>query len=69
MQIKNMLGAVSSRSAEVVVNEPVNVVSQPKGGSIKEGGLVRFGCRTGSEPLSYQWYLNGEPIGVKLAHR
>ena len=66
VQIKNMLGAVSSRSAEVVVNEPVNVVSQPKGGSIKEGGFARFWVSaTGSEPLSYQWYLNGEPIEGK----
>ena len=66
MQIKNMLGAVISRSAEVVVNEPVNVVSQPKGGSIKEGGFARFWVSaTGSEPLSYQWYLNGEPIEGK----
>ena len=66
VQIKNMLGAVISRSAEVVVNEPVNVVSQPKGGSIKEGGFARFWVSaTGSEPLSYQWYLNGEPIEGK----
>ena len=66
VQIKNMLGAVLSRNALVVVNEPVSLVTQPKGKNVIEGGYARFWvAATGSEPFSYQWYLNGEPIEGK----
>ena len=44
MQIKNMLGAVISRSAEVVVNELVNVLS-------KRAGIKRRFCVFGCRPL------------------
>ena len=61
-----MLGAVLSRNALVVVNEPVSLVTQPKGKNVIEGGYARFWvAATGSEPFSYQWYLNGEPIEGK----
>ncbi|MBN86191.1 MAG: hypothetical protein CL885_01565 [Dehalococcoidia bacterium] len=66
VQIMNSLGTVFSRYAEIVVDEPVTIVTQPEGKSIKEGGFARFWVSaTGSEPLSYQWYLDGSPIEGK----
>jgi len=60
VEVKNMLGAVFSREAGVVVDEPVSVTVQPSGATLLQGeDAVMWVLATGSEPLSYQWQKDG----------
>ena len=60
VQVKNMLGAMFSRKAAVVVDEPVLIVAQPIGATLLQGeDAVMWVLATGSKPLSYQWQKDG----------
>jgi hypothetical protein len=60
VEVKNMLGAMFSREAAVVVDEPVSVTVQPSGATLLQGeDAVMWVLATGSEPLSYQWQKDG----------
>jgi hypothetical protein len=72
VEVKNMLGAMFSREAAVVVDEPVSIVVQPIGATLLQGeGAMLWALATGSEPLSHQWQKDGvalaEQTGVSLA--
>jgi len=60
VEVKNMLGAMFSRAAEVVVDEPVSITVQPSGATLLQGeDAVMWVLAKGSEPLSYQWQKDG----------
>ena len=60
VQVKNMLGAMFSRKAAVVVDEPVLIVAQPIGATLLQGeDAVMWVLAMGSKPLSYQWQKDG----------
>ena len=63
VEVKNLLGALFSRKAEVVVDEPVSVTVQPAGATLLQGEeAVLWVLAKGSEPLSYQWQKDGVAI-------
>ena len=60
VEVKNSLGAIFSRQAEVVVDEPVSITVQPSGATLLQGeDVVMWVLAKGSEPLSYQWQKDG----------
>ena len=60
VEVKNLLGAMFSREAAVVVDEPVTITVQPGGATLLQGeDAVMWALATGSEPLSYQWQKDG----------
>jgi hypothetical protein len=60
VEVKNLLGAMFSRAAAVVVDEPVTITVQPGGATLLQGeDAVMWALATGSEPLSYQWQKDG----------
>ncbi|MBC8244538.1 MAG: immunoglobulin domain-containing protein, partial [Verrucomicrobia bacterium] len=60
VEVKNLLGAMFSREAEVVVDEPVSITVQPSGATLLQGEeAVMWVLAKGSEPLSYQWQKDG----------
>ena len=67
--VSNGAGRVESESITVTVVQPASIVSQPEGGQATLGdSFVLSVAATGTEPLSYQWYHDGELItGANLA--
>ena len=60
VEVKNLLGAMFSRKAEVIVDEPVSITVQPSGATLLQGGdAVMWVLAKGSEPLSFQWQKDG----------
>lgn len=55
---------ISNREADPMVGVAPTITLQPTGGSVGFGSsyALRVGA-TGSETLSYQWSLNGNPVG------
>jgi hypothetical protein len=60
VEVKNLLGAMFSREAAVVVDEPVTITVQPSRATLLQGeDAVMWALATGSVPLSYQWQKDG----------
>ncbi len=60
--VSNAGGSVTSAPATLVVSDPV-MVAPPQGGTAAAEGDFTFAVEAaGTEPLSYQWYFNGEPL-------
>ena len=58
--INNSAGRLESEPIEVSVIQPVSIVSQPLAVTASIGGKAVFEVAvTGSEPITYQWKLNG----------
>lgn len=58
--ITNSLGAVTSEVALLTVHLPPSIITQPVGQTVVFGTNVTFTvAATGTEPLGYQWRLNG----------
>lgn len=58
--VSNALGAVVSSAAQLTVLAPPVIVTQPAGQTVAPGANVTFTVvASGSEPLTYQWRLNG----------
>lgn len=59
----NVTGRVVSSNAVLTAITPVAIKTQPKGRTVATGGKVVFSTKaTGTTPITYQWYLNGNPI-------
>jgi len=60
VEVSNSFGAVTSVPATLVVLIPPSITLEPITVSVLPGALVNFiVVATGSQPLSYQWRLNG----------
>jgi hypothetical protein len=63
--LTNSLGATTSTVATLTVMIPPKITSQPVNIATNVGGTVFFTTGvSGSQPLSYQWYLNGQPLDL-----
>ncbi|MDA1273734.1 MAG: immunoglobulin domain-containing protein [Verrucomicrobia bacterium] len=63
VEISNFAGTVRSQTVELLVNVPVTVSVPPEDAQAGLGGLARFAVVvSGSEPIIYQWSLNGIAI-------
>ena len=63
--ITNVYGAATSTVASLLVEAPVSatILSQPYGDTVPVGGYYNFSVAAGgTPPLTYQWFLNSEPI-------
>ncbi len=61
--VGNVAGTATSSAAVLSVNVPVSLGTQPVGGALNAGGSVSLSVTaTGTAPLTYQWFRNGEPI-------
>ncbi len=60
--VTNRLGDATSRSALLVVNDPITITTQPIARTVNPGTAVSFTvAATGTSP-GYQWRRNGAPI-------
>ncbi|MFA6410848.1 MAG: immunoglobulin domain-containing protein, partial [Candidatus Buchananbacteria bacterium] len=60
---KNGVGFVDSEVATLTVNDPVAITGQPVSQTADLGDPVTLAVTaTGTEPLSYQWYKNGQML-------
>jgi hypothetical protein len=60
---RNSCGTVQSNLKIITVNTPPDITYQSPGSSICEGNPLALNVAvTGSNPMSYQWYLNSNPI-------
>jgi hypothetical protein len=58
----NSLGSVTSAVATLTVDAAPFITMQPTGQEAEIGSSVTFNvAASGTQPLSYQWYLNGSP--------
>jgi len=63
LHVSNDCGTAESSAAVVVVRVAPTITSQPTGQTLCEGeSLLLSISATGSEPLHYQWHLDGAPI-------
>ena len=61
--VSNDAGHIQSDLIPITVVQPVSIVSQPSGGDAVLGGSFKFDvAASGTEPISYQWYLSGNII-------
>ncbi|MEE8143628.1 MAG: immunoglobulin domain-containing protein, partial [Planctomycetota bacterium] len=61
--ISNSCEEISSDPAVLVVQVSPVIISDPMSSTACEGGVVKFTVvASGTEPLSYQWRVNGVPI-------
>ena len=61
--ITNAVGSVTSADAQLTLNGPPSIVSQPQGQTVALGQSASFTVTaSGSEPLAYQWRFNGNNI-------
>ncbi len=54
--------SVTSNAAQLVVNEPVQISSQPSAQQVCEGSTARFTVTASGTVTGYQWYRNGQAI-------
>ena len=63
VQVSNALGSVRSSNATLQVLTPVKVTVQPPSRTVLESRKTVFVVHAkGSPPLTYQWWLNGNPL-------
>jgi len=61
--VSNVVGSVVSDGAQVTLNTPVSIVTQPASVMVNPGGATRFSVTaSGTAPLTYQWRKNGTPL-------
>ncbi|MDB6065752.1 MAG: delta-60 repeat domain protein [Pedosphaera sp.] len=62
--VTNLFGKASSPAATLTVLVPPYLITAPQGLSAGVGATVDLSvAAAGSQPLSYQWYQNGSPLG------
>jgi hypothetical protein len=63
--VSNMAGSTNSATATLTVNVPPTLVLQPVNQTVRIGKNVTFSASAnGTEPLFYQWRLNGSNIST-----
>lgn len=63
VEVSNTCGDATSMAALVVVREAPAIAASPMGTTACEGDSASFSVTaTGSDPLTYQWFLNGVAI-------
>jgi hypothetical protein len=65
VRVTNSFGAVTSMVAVLTVEAPTNatILVQPYGDVVPAGGYVNLSVvAAGTPPLSYQWFLNKQPL-------
>ncbi|MCS5575458.1 MAG: immunoglobulin domain-containing protein, partial [Pseudomonadales bacterium] len=63
VEVVNAIGSVRSTVAEVAVVEPVTIVQQPVDATVIQGNNAMLTVlASGSDPVYYQWYHNGEAV-------
>ncbi|MFM7102542.1 MAG: immunoglobulin domain-containing protein, partial [Verrucomicrobiota bacterium] len=66
--VSNRAGSATSGTATLVVLEPPVLTGQPRSKTVNVGDTTLFGVTaTGSPPLEFQWYHNGEPVAGATA--
>lgn len=66
--VSNFAGAAQSQPAQISLLQPVEIVSHPVSASILAGQPHELSVAvSGSEPISYQWLRNGQPIAGATA--
>jgi hypothetical protein len=61
--VTNPTGRVVSSNAVLTAITPVAIKTQPTSRTVATGGKVVFSAKaTGTKPITYQWYLDGNPI-------
>jgi hypothetical protein len=61
--VGNAVGTVTSTAAVLTVNTPVSITTQPVGLALNAGATGALSVSvTGTAPLTYQWFRNGEAI-------
>ena len=68
VEVENMAGRVTSAEIVLTVFVPPTITTQPADGEEKMGDDHTFTvAATGTQPLSYQWFFNGQRISNALA--
>ena len=66
--LTNPIGSVTSNAASLSFNEPVNIVTPPRGAVLNPGASVTLSVTaTGTGPFSYQWRKDGRVIDKATA--
>ncbi len=61
--VSNSVGSETSDPATLTVNQPPAIAVQPQNQTVSSGNTAVFSVTaTGSEPLTYQWHINGSNI-------
>jgi uncharacterized repeat protein (TIGR02543 family) len=61
--VTNVAGSVTSSNAQLTVNVPPAITTQPQGLTVNQGSDAAFTVlANGTAPLAYQWYFGGLPI-------
>lgn len=61
--VSNFAGAVTSAAARLTVNTPLTIATPPESQTVKLGERASFQVVvSGTEPVTYQWRLNGTDI-------
>lgn len=61
--VTNAAGGATSQVASLTVNIPPSITTPPTGVNGTAGGSASFtAAATGTAPLGYQWYFNGNPL-------
>jgi hypothetical protein len=61
--VTNFAGSVTSAVATLIVNVPPLIISEPQSETVTVGQSASFSVvASGTEPLSYQWSLNGTAL-------
>jgi hypothetical protein len=61
--VSNVVGSATSAAAVLSVNTPVSITTQPAAVALNLGASTTFTVKaSGTAPLTYQWYRNGEAI-------
>jgi hypothetical protein len=71
VRVSNEFGAVTSAVATLTVDAPTNatIVLQPYGDTIPVGGYFNASvAASGTPPLTYQWFFNGEMVADATNH-
>ncbi|MCS5572635.1 MAG: immunoglobulin domain-containing protein, partial [Pseudomonadales bacterium] len=63
VEVVNAIGSARSTIVEITVIEPVRIVQQPVDATVIQGNNAMLAVlASGSEPVYYQWYHNGEAV-------
>ena len=66
--VSNIVGPVTSLAAVLSLNTPLTITTQPTGGAVNPNTAFTLRvAATGTAPIAYQWYRNGEAVAGATA--